>query len=131
MGYPPIGLNPIGGEDGYKFYDYYYGTGRYQVKCFETVAEALAATPMPLPDRRPDAYFSTFPHDVIAELAADSFGLQPGTKIKPVKGSSKTIENFIGWAEGAGRVGAEGFWLTGKLRGAVCGAASGLRKTSP
>lgn len=119
LGIPAFWLKSIGGEDGYKFYDYYYGTGRYQVKCFDTLHDAMRSKPMPLPDRRPDAYLATFPHDVLGELASESYGLHAGTELRPVSASAKAISRILGWSPDVGRVGNQGFWMLGHNAG--CG----------
>ena len=119
LGIPAYWLRSIGGEDGYKFYDYYYGTGRYNVKCFDTLSEAMAATPMPLPVRRPDAYIATFPHDVMNSLVTGAFGLHPGAEIKLSLPHKPHQSHIIGCAPGNTRQGAEGLWMLGNQ--AVCG----------
>jgi hypothetical protein len=49
LGIPACWLAPVGGEDDLKYYDYYYGTGRFAVKRFDNLEDALRAEPMPLP----------------------------------------------------------------------------------
>lgn len=68
MGIPALWLAPVNGEDELKYYDYYYGTGRYHVKRFTTIAAALRAEPMELPRFRFEAYLRTFPQDAIRSL---------------------------------------------------------------
>jgi len=69
LGIPACWHAPMGGEDELKFYDYYYGTGRFVVKRFETLHDALQAEPMALPVFDFDAYIATFPHKSIMMLA--------------------------------------------------------------
>ncbi|MDQ0467179.1 polysaccharide pyruvyl transferase family protein [Labrys wisconsinensis] len=69
LGIPAYWHVPIGGEDDLKFYDYYYGTGRHQVKRFDTLHEALRAEPMELPKLDFDAYLDTFPEGEMMVLS--------------------------------------------------------------
>lgn len=89
MGIPAYWLHSVGGEDGFKFYDYYYGTGRYQVKCHETLHDAMKSTAMPLPNFRFDAYRATFPHQAVTELMR--CGIKIGEEIR----LSKATENYL------------------------------------
>jgi hypothetical protein len=41
LGIPACWLAPVGGEDDLKYYDYYYGTGRFAVKRFEQIEAIL------------------------------------------------------------------------------------------
>jgi glycosyltransferase involved in cell wall biosynthesis/predicted GH43/DUF377 family glycosyl hydrolase len=68
LGIPALWLAPVNGEDELKYYDYYYGTGRYRVKRFTTIDAALRAEPMELPRFRFDDYLCTFPQDAIRGL---------------------------------------------------------------
>ncbi|CAM4263064.1 hypothetical protein COAQ111491_13780 [Comamonas aquatilis] len=68
LGIHALWLAPINGEDELKYYDYYYGTGRYNVKRFTTVESALRAEPMDLPRFRFEDYLRTFPHEAIRGL---------------------------------------------------------------
>lgn len=117
LGIPAYWLKSIGGEDSYKFYDYYYGTGRYQVKCFETLQDAFRSEAMMLPNFKPDVFLSTFPHDVLEDMAADLEGLRPGAAIKPSLKSAEVVDEIFGWTPSAGRLGSGGFWLIGKQSG--------------
>lgn len=119
LGIPAYWLRSIGGEDGYKFYDYYYGTGRYNVTCCDTLHEAMAAKPMPLPARRPEAYMATFPHDVMEPLVTGTFGLRPGAEIKPTRALASHMAHVISSAEGNTLQGHDGLWMVGKK--AICG----------
>ncbi len=49
-----------------KFYDWYYSTGRYNVKVASDIQEALAIEPMPLPDLKEmqTAIMAAFPYDL-------------------------------------------------------------------
>lgn len=124
LGIPAYWLKSVGGENDYKFYDYYYGTGRYQVKCFDTLQDAMRGTPMPLPTLRPEAYLATFPHDLLSGLGAETSGLRPGMEFQPVSGSETAIEQVMGWAPEAVRIGPHGFWLLGETSG--CGICLSL-----
>jgi predicted GH43/DUF377 family glycosyl hydrolase/glycosyltransferase involved in cell wall biosynthesis len=68
LGIPALWLAPVNGEDELKYYDYYYGTGRYHVKRFSTIGAALRAEPMALPKFRFEDYLRTFPQDAIRGL---------------------------------------------------------------
>jgi hypothetical protein len=119
LGIPAYWLRSIGGEDGYKFYDYYYGTGRYNVRCFETLEEARSAPPMPLPVLRPKDYLATFPHDVMEPLANETFGLRPGMQVKLHNKMDDRLSKVIGWSPQYVRPGFDGWWMLGKE--ATCG----------
>lgn len=80
MGIPAYWLAPVGGEDELKYYDYYYGTGRTDVKRFESLEEAMASDPMPLPEFDIDAYLETFPHDTIPRLSTQA--IKPGQRFE-------------------------------------------------
>ncbi|WP_051378918.1 polysaccharide pyruvyl transferase family protein [Derxia gummosa] len=69
LGIPAVWLASAGGEDGFKFHDYYYGTGRYHVKPAATLDEALRTEPPQLPKLRFDDYLATFPKDEVEALA--------------------------------------------------------------
>jgi predicted GH43/DUF377 family glycosyl hydrolase len=69
LGIPAYFITPFGGEDVFKYYDYYYGTGRYAVRSFDTLEEAMARPALPLPEFDVDAYLATFPHDRMADLS--------------------------------------------------------------
>lgn len=68
LGIPACWLAPVGGEDHLKYYDYYFGTGRFVVKRFETLEDALRAEPMPLPKFDFQSYADTFPMDEVKQL---------------------------------------------------------------
>lgn len=78
MGIPAYWLAPVGGEDELKYHDYYYGTGRTNVKRFESLEDAMRSDPMPLPDFDVEAYLATFPHDAVPRLASPS--IKPGQR---------------------------------------------------
>lgn len=78
LGIPALWLAPVNGEDELKYYDYYYGTGRYNVKRFTSIESALRAEPMDLPKFRFADYLKTFPHEKIYELC----GTLPGNAVK-------------------------------------------------
>lgn len=77
LGIPAYWLAPHAGEDTLKYYDYYYGTGRYNVRPYDDVRSAMKSPALPLPDFNHDAYLATFPHDRMADLS-DS-GLELGS----------------------------------------------------
>lgn len=76
LGIPAYWLKPLAGEDHFKYYDYYYGTCRYNVAPHDTVEDALKSNPQPLPKFEPQAYLDTFPHDRLDDLK--NSGLVPG-----------------------------------------------------
>jgi len=69
LGIPAYWLKPIGGEDELKFFDYYYGTNRTDVKCFTTLDAAIKSSPMALPHFKYEAYLKTFPYEAVKALA--------------------------------------------------------------
>lgn len=78
LGIPAYWITPHGGEDTFKYYDYYYGTGRYNIKSHDDLREAIRAKALPLPKFDVQAYLGTFPHDRMADLS--EFGMQaPGS----------------------------------------------------
>ena len=93
LGIPAYWLTSIGGEDGFKFYDYYYGTGRYAVKRFDSLSDAFRATPMPLPVLRPAAYLETFPHEAVRLLARDGLGV--GDVVELSRATQATVETTL------------------------------------
>ena len=50
----------------FKYYDYYYSTGRKDIKIAESFEEALTMEPLPLPDlsKMRQDLFDTFPYDL-------------------------------------------------------------------
>jgi hypothetical protein len=68
LGIPAIWLAPVSGEDELKFYDYYLGTDRYQIKRATDIKTALRTEPMPLPKFDIEKMKSTFPTDAINSL---------------------------------------------------------------
>lgn len=109
MGIPAYWLAPIGGENELKYYDYYYGTGRTDVKRFESLAEAMASDPMPLPTFDIEAYLATFPHDRIASLSTTS--VRPGQRFDLRNSSGFPIDTFFG-TEGFDLRDGNGLWMT-------------------
>ena len=79
LGIPACWLAPVGGEDDLKYYDYYFGTGRFAVKRFDTVEDALRAEPMPLPKFDFQAYADTFPREEVMNLS--DFGFELGKNV--------------------------------------------------
>ena len=80
MGIPAYWLAPVGGEDELKYHDYYLGTGRSDVKRFESLDEAMRSDPMPLPEFDIDAYLETFPHDAVPRLSTQA--IRPGQRFE-------------------------------------------------
>lgn len=66
LGVPAIWLAPANGEDELKYYDYYYGTNRFNVKRCTTLEEAIRSEPMRLPVFDLDSYLNTFPKNEIS-----------------------------------------------------------------
>jgi predicted GH43/DUF377 family glycosyl hydrolase len=69
LGISACWLKSPSGEDQLKFRDYYYGTNRYDIKCFDTIDDALKSKPMPLPVFKPANYIQTFPYEEVRKLA--------------------------------------------------------------
>lgn len=109
MGIPAYWLAPVGGEDELKYYDYYYGTGRTDVKRFESLEEAMASDPMPLPTFDIEAYLQTFPHDAIERLAARA--LKPGQKVEFREWAPQKLGRYISLT-GIGIRDRSGVWMT-------------------
>lgn len=109
MGIPAYWLAPVGGENELKYYDYYYGTGRTDVKRFESLTEAMDSDPMPLPTFDVEAYLATFPHDRVAGLASSS--VRPGQRFDLRASSGMDLGTFFGF-EGFDRRDGNGLWMT-------------------
>lgn len=129
LGIPAVWLAPSSKEDQMKYFDYYYGSGRQQVKCFTRLEDALRADPMPLPKFDFDAYLATFPHAEVADLANQTVGMAVdstvalGTLEPPERDEVLTAANFD-------RSDSGGLWLTAKrglLRTYLRGATPGQR----
>ncbi|GAA6210064.1 hypothetical protein NBRC116601_33570 [Cognatishimia sp. WU-CL00825] len=125
LGIPAYWLKSVGGEDSYKFFDYYYGTGRYNVRCFESLSEAMSGTPMALPKFRPTKYLETFPKDRLCDLAQGISGLLPGDTLAFTHEQSATLKDAL-VHDKVGRIGSEGFWFHKK--NASCGLRLALAK---
>ncbi|QGP79586.1 polysaccharide pyruvyl transferase family protein [Sphingobium sp. CAP-1] len=111
LGIPACWLAPIGGEDELKYYDYYYGTGRFAVKRFESVEDALRAEPMPLPKFDFQSYIDTFPKNEVEPLG--EFGIGVGATVSFARfEESKFVRHFS--CLDMDHPGAEGLWGTGK-----------------
>lgn len=110
LGIPAYWLAPIGDEDELKYYDYYYGTERHDVKRFTSLEEAMAAEPMPLPTFRPEAYLATFPTEALADLTFQ--GVRPGQRLDLLHFDKKGLDGAIGLA-GFGLRDHRGLWMTG------------------
>jgi pyruvyltransferase len=113
LGLPAYWLRSVGGEDSFKFYDYYYSTGRYNVRCFDSIDEALASKPMAPPKFRFDDYLATFPFDVMGPLNAD--GASQAWSIEFAGASLNVVSGVCGFDPASVRPGAEGLWLTKSL----------------
>ena len=109
MGIPAYWLAPVGGENELKYYDYYYGTGRSDVKRFESLAEAMDSEAMPLPTFDVEAYLATFPHDRVAGLASSS--VRPGQRFDLRSSSGLPLDTFFGF-EGFDVRDNSGVWMT-------------------
>ncbi len=111
LGIPACWLAPVGGEDDLKYYDYYYGTGRFAVKRFDNLEDALRAEPMPLPKFEFQSYVDSFPKEEVLRLGASGVAL--GTTVSfPQFEDSKHRRHFSFLDLGHG--GAEGIWGTAK-----------------
>ena len=86
LGIPAIWITSPGGEAQFKYLDYYEGTSRFGVKPIETIAEALTATPPPLPVFDFEKLLSTFPEKEIAQLAANRM---PSATLEMVGGKAR------------------------------------------
>ena len=72
LGVHAMWLAPVNGEDELKYYDYYYGTGRYDVKRFASLEAALRGKPMNLPIFDFNSYMQTFPLKEVISLDGHS-----------------------------------------------------------
>lgn len=63
---PAVFYRGLSRDINFKYLDYYASTGRYDVHIAESVEEALAMQPLPLPDLRPlqDELIRVFPYDL-------------------------------------------------------------------
>ena len=112
LGIPACWLAPVGGEDDLKYYDYYYGTGRFAVKRFDSLEDALRAEPMPLPKFEFQSYVDSFPTEEVLRLGASGVAL--GTTVSfPQFEESKHRRHFS--FLDLGHEGAEGIWGTAKF----------------
>ncbi|MFC6239558.1 polysaccharide pyruvyl transferase family protein [Longivirga aurantiaca] len=109
MGIPAYWLAPVGGENELKYYDYYYGTGRRDVKRFESLEDAMASEPMPLPTFDIEGYLSTFPHDQVARLASTS--VSPGQRFDLRNWTGLRLNTFFA-LEGFDLRDSSGVWMT-------------------
>ncbi|MFH8252161.1 polysaccharide pyruvyl transferase family protein [Microbacterium sp. B2969] len=111
MGIPAYWLAPIGGEDELKYHDYYLGTGRTKIKRFESLEEAMASDPMPLPRFDIDAYLETFPHDSIPRLSVRA--VTPGHGFDFKNWDRQHLSRYFGLA-GFGVRDERGIWMTSR-----------------
>jgi pyruvyltransferase len=65
-GVPAIFFRGLGKDIDFKYYDYYYSTGRKDIHIAETFEEALTMEPLPLPDlkKMQQDLLDTFPYDL-------------------------------------------------------------------
>ena len=129
LGIPAVWLAPDGKEDQMKYFDYYYGSGRSQVRRSETLPEALRAEPMPLPRFDMDAYLATFPLDEVMALGQQSFGIDVGAVV-PLGNQPAGVREASVQMAGFDRVDRVGSWLTepvGHLKTELCGTKAGAR----
>ena len=65
-GVPAVFFRGLGKQIDFKYLDYYYSTGRYDIKIAESFEEALTMEPLPLPDLKPlqEGLIKTFPYDL-------------------------------------------------------------------
>lgn len=65
-GVPAVLFRTLEKEVDFKYYDYYYGTGRFDVKIADTMEEALLMTPPPIPDfsEMQQKLMASFPYDL-------------------------------------------------------------------
>lgn len=65
-GVPAVFFRGLGKQIDFKYLDYYYSTGRYDIKIAESLEEALTMEPLPLPDLKPlqEGLIKTFPYDL-------------------------------------------------------------------
>lgn len=109
LGIPAYWLAPIGNEDELKYYDYYLGTDRPDVKRFESLEEALRSDPMELPTFRPEAYLATFPTDVLGDLTFS--GVRPGQRLDLLNFDKLGLGGAIAQT-GFGLRDHRGMWMT-------------------
>ncbi len=115
LGIPAQWLQETGGEDDFKYFDYYFGTDRFEVKKFENLRKAMAGSPMQLPKFDFEAIAATFPHDVIGHYAGTGFPVDA-----PVVTKLKHLDVFSGWVTSSSPLKhtKKGAWLT-EANGAV------------
>lgn len=68
-GVPSVFFRGLDKVKDFKYLDYYYSTGRRDVKIADSFEEALEMTPLPLPDLKPlqEGLLKTFPYDLWEE----------------------------------------------------------------
>lgn len=113
LGIPAVWLAPDGKEDQMKYYDYYYGSGRSNVKVYQNLADALRAEPMPLPKFDFAEYLKTFPARQVAALALQSYGLDLGFPVEMGMASPGVRDSAAQFA-GFDRADRVGTWMTGR-----------------
>lgn len=111
LGIPACWLAPIGGEDELKYYDYYYGTGRFAVKRFERVEDALRAEPMSLPKFDFQSYIDTFPKQEVGPLC--DFGISVGSTISFGRFGESGFTRHFSFLN-MDNAGVDGLWGTAK-----------------
>lgn len=80
LGIPAYWLAPYAGEDTLKYFDYYYGTGRYNIRAHDDLLSAFKQQAPALPRFDHEAYLATFPHDRMLDVAYS--GLDIGDKYR-------------------------------------------------
>ncbi|WP_176256920.1 polysaccharide pyruvyl transferase family protein [Derxia lacustris] len=112
LGIPAVWLTSIGGEDSLKFYDYYYGTGRYAVKPAESLEAAFKTAPPPLPRLRFDDYLATFPTEEVRALAVTAH-VKAGSAIEFKEVDEELLPELFRSA-GFDRRDSSGLWMTAR-----------------
>ncbi len=109
LGIPAQWLQETGGEDDFKYFDYYFGTDRFEVKKFEDLRKAMSGTPMQLPKFEFEAIVATFPHDVLGRYSNAGFPVNSSVKTKLAN-----YDVFSGWLTSSSPLKhtKKGAWLT-------------------
>ena len=73
-GVPAVFFRGLENRIDFKYLDYYYSTGRYNIKIAETFEEALTMEPLPLPDLKSlqEGLIKTFPYDLWEDKSYDN-----------------------------------------------------------
>jgi hypothetical protein len=81
------------------------------VKVFDDLADALKASPMPLPSFRIREYLDTFPTQALAGIARSA--VMVGDNFRLARTSADTLAHLV-TIEPQARLGKEGLWITAK-----------------